>query len=65
MTLFQTTTILLLLAILAIQVYTNFFRKESYAPGEVVEYKSPIQKCGGLQPCCNCWPGEPIYGLGL
>lgn len=33
--------------------------------GKKVDYDLPIQKCGGLQPCCTCWPGKPIYGLGL
>lgn len=36
-----------------------------YNDSKKVDYDIPIQKCGGLQPCCTCWPGKPIYGLGL
>lgn len=53
-----------------------FFSQENYCPPskndftffkgeEKVDYDIPIQKCGGLQPCCTCWPGKPIYGLSL
>ncbi len=64
---FAQTTIFLLLAILSLQVYSTFYRESFvfYEDSKKVEYDIPFQKCGGLQPCCTCWPGKPIYGLGL